>query len=199
VGLIEELFAQGAAPPPWGRIAATFLGGAQLAASRVSDQVLQWGSLLVRNATLRWAQLAASQVFCSMQDCKAQALVVCAACERPFCLGHSLVSHHAEGICEACALGLVTQARAARPRREAPRAAQAAAAKPDPVPAALRALRLTKNASFAEIKSAYKKLCVKHNADRPQSEAQRQKNTARLQEINGAYEVLRKRYEREAA
>lgn len=187
--------------PPWGRIAASFLGTAQMASSKVSDQVLQWGALLVRNAALRWAPLAVQNVFCATADCSAQAFVPCAACGKAFCLGHSMLSYHGEGICEGCATELVASKRGVRAARQQQQRQQAPAPAPkkDEAAAALRTLRLPKTASWDEIKSTYKKLCVKHNADKPQSAAARAKNTERLKEINGAYAVLRARYERVAA
>jgi hypothetical protein len=185
--------------PPWGRIAASFLGGAQMATSKVSDQVLQWGALLVRNAAPRWAPLAVKNMFCAFDECRAQALVPCAACGNAFCLAHSMLSHHAEGICEGCALELVQSKRGVRDARQQRQQASAAAPKKDETAAAFRALRLPKTASWDEIKSAYKKLCVKHNADKPQSGASRAKNTERLKEINAAYAVLRNAHEKAAA
>lgn len=196
--IVNDFFGE-AKVPPWGRIAASFLGAAQATTGRVSDQVLQWGALLVRNATLRWTPLAAKNVFCSFDGCRAQALLPCAACGRPFCLGHSMLSHHAEGICEGCALELVASKRGTRAERQQQQRQQAPAPKKDEVAAALRTLRLPKTASWDEIKSAYKKLCVKHNADKPQSAAARVKNTERLKEINGAYAVLRATHEKAAA
>jgi len=65
---------------------------------------------------------------------------------------------------------------------------------------ALRVLKLPKNASWTQIKTQYRKLVVKHNADRPQTDAEREKNTERLKKLNEAYSVLKAHHEkREAA
>ena len=65
--------------------------------------------------------------------------------------------------------------------------------------AALKALKIPPRSTWEQIKRQYRKLVVKHNADRPQSERQRALNVERLKKINVAYEVLRREYEQKAA
>jgi curved DNA-binding protein CbpA len=64
---------------------------------------------------------------------------------------------------------------------------------------ALKALKIPPRSNWEQIKRQYRKLVVKYNADRPQSERQRALNVERLKKINVAYEVLRREYEQKAA
>ena len=97
----------------------------------------------------------------------------------------------------------------ARPHAGEPRAERKGRAEPPP-PAqsapgvmsraeALRVLKLPKNSTWLQTKTQYRKLVLKHNADRPQSDAERERNTDRLKKINAAYAVLKAHYEQKAA
>lgn len=188
MGLFDDLLQDNGAAPPWGRIAATFLNGLQVAqqgGSKVVDQLLQWGSLLTRNAAARWGQNALRPTFCAAEKCQAQALVPCAACGRLYCLGHVLVSYHAEGICEPCALEFVSQKR----KRTASEAT---------VAGALKTLRLAKDADWDDVRAAYRALAAKHHPDKQKGEAARIKAEKRMKEINAAYATLKLHFQEAA-
>lgn len=189
MGLFDDLLQDRGSAPPWGRIAATFLNGlqsAQQGGSKVVDQLLQWGSLLARNATVRWAQNAANPQYCASKDCEAQGLVPCAACGKLYCLGHVLVSYHAEGICEPCALEFV-----ATKRKRGPSDAELVAD-------ALKVLRLPKGATWDDVRTAYRALAAKHHPDKQKTPAARAKAEKRMKEINAAYAVLKLRMQEAA-
>lgn len=182
MGLFDDLLEDTADAPPWGRIAATFLNGlhaAQSGGTKVVDQLLQWGSLLTRNAAARWGQQALRPVFCSVDKCDAQALVPCAACEKVYCLGHVLVSYHAEGICEPCALEFVAMKRKRGPSTQ------------ELVSEALKTLRLPKSADWEDIREAYRAMVTKHHPDKQKTDAARERAEKRMKEINAAYAVLK--------
>lgn len=181
MGLFDDLLQDTGATPPWGRIAATFLNGlqtAQAGGGKVIDQLLQWGSLLARNAPARWGEQALKPVFCAVSGCQAQALVPCAACGKSCCLAHVLVSYHAEGICEPCALEFVTMKRK--------RASDA-----DLIVEAFKTLRVSKSADWDEVRAAYRTLAAKHHPDKQKTAAARAKAEKRMKEINAAYAVLK--------
>jgi nucleoside diphosphate kinase len=63
----------------------------------------------------------------------------------------------------------------------------------------LRMLRLTPDATWDQIRKQYRKLMLKYNADRPQSEKQRALNVERLKKLNAAYAVLKAQHEQKVA
>jgi len=58
------------------------------------------------------------------------------------------------------------------------------------VTAAYAVLGLRPGAGLVAVKREYRRLVVKHNADRPQSDAVRERNTKRLKSLNEAFKVL---------
>lgn len=191
MGLFEDLLRErgwdGPGAPPWGRIASTFLGGLQegIGDGKLLDQLTTWGSHLVRNGTKRWSAAASgTPVFCSHPECTQQGIAPCAVCGRLHCLAHSLVNHHAEAICERCAIAAIAAARRSPSTMDE---LQARAI-----------LGVSRSASWREIKSAYRKLAIKFNADRPMGDDERRSNEARLKEINAAYAVLKAQNEEAA-
>lgn len=191
MGVFDELFGQ--ETPPWGRIAATFMGGlnglqeGNPSSSKVLEQLLRWASVLTGNATLRWSKNAMTFSFCSHPGCEAHALVDCAGCEEKFCLAHSMVSHHAEAICEQCAIECVREKRTQRARIRSIRDSE------QKIVDALRALRLPRKVTWAEVQAQYKKLAVKHHPDRAKSANGRARCEQRMRDINGAYAFLKER------
>lgn len=181
MGLFDDLLEDTGTAPPWGRIAATFLSGlqtAQAGGGKVIDQLLQWGSLLARNAPARWGQQALKPTFCAVAKCEAQALVPCAACGKAYCLAHVLVSYHAEGICEPCALEFVAMKRK-RTTTD------------DLVAEAYKTLRVPKTSDWDDLRAAYRSLAAKHHPDKQKTEAARAKAEKRMKEINAAYAALK--------
>ena len=170
-------------PPPWGRLAAAFMGGVHVAVGggrEVVDQLGHWGSLLAQNAVRSWSPYAELPRFCSHQGCDAQGIVPCAVCKRLSCMAHCLVNHYAEGVCETCMLRLM----------------RAASAPPKPdksklIAAAFRALGLEQGASWERIHAEYRQLAVKHHPDRAKTASAKKKAEARMRRINDAYAVLR--------
>lgn len=182
MGLFDDLLEDTGRAPPWGRIAATFLNSFQTAnagGSKVVDQLLQWGSLLARNAASRWGPYALKPMFCASPKCSAQALVPCAACGKPYCLAHALVSYHAEGICEPCAMEFVAMKRRRGPSPE------------ELIAEALKTLRLPKSSDWEDVRVAYRAMAAKHHPDKQKTEAARAKAEKRMKEINAAYAVLK--------
>lgn len=123
--------------------------------------------------------------FCAAAKCEAQALVPCAACGKTYCLGHVLVSYHAEGICEPCALRFVSQER----KRVTTK---------DLVAEALKALRLDGDADWDEVRDAYRSMAAKHHPDKQRNAAGRAKAEKRMKEINAAYATLKLHFEEAA-
>ena len=117
---------------------------------------------------------------------------------------HARVDYEGDGICEMCIIDVQKRMHATYGTYARPHVAE-------PVPErkpgemtpgqALKALKLPANATWQQIRRQYHRLVVKYNADRPQTDKQRQTNTARLVKLNAAFEVLRAQYEqkREAA
>jgi hypothetical protein len=211
---------------PWGTFASVMsenLGASSEAAEEIVEQLKEWGSHLTKNALSKWTASIATPQPCDSPDvssgrpkqCPSFAVVRCDVCSRPCCLAHARVDYLGDAICEVCIGEAKARRRAsswvdgpppyARPHAghgEPRRQAKAPPAAPGTmsVAEARKALKLPKTARWAEIKSQYRKLVLKHNADRPQSDAEREKNTERLKTINAAYAVLKEHHEkREAA
>ena len=171
-------------------------------ATEIVEQIREWGIYLTQHALQKWPIAVARGEICAVPHvgrqgllgpCDGAAVVQCDCCGRPCCLAHCRIDYTASAICGVCVAG----ARAAARGRPAPRPAPADSGAS--VAAALRTLKLRQGATFDEVKRRYKALVVKHNADAPQSEASRKKNTERLQRLNAAYELLRGHFEKEKA
>lgn len=203
------------------------LGANADASQEIIDQLKEWGSHLTKNALTKWAVSVVLPVDCDSPDvssgrprpCPSYAVVRCDVCSRPCCLAHARVDYMGDAICEVCIGEAKARARAgaggyARPHAHEPRQArqqrQQRHQEPPPPPAerkygemtraqALRTLKLDSNATWDQIKAAYRQLVVKHNADRPQTDHEREKNTARLKKINAAFEVLKAEHDGKAA
>lgn len=211
---------------PWGTFASVMsenLGASSVAAEEIVAQLKEWGSHLTKNALSKWTASIATPQPCDSPDvssgrpkkCPSYAVVRCDVCLRPCCLAHARVDYLGDAICEVCIGEAKARRRAngtppySRPQagaREEPRRQQAPPPEPPSPPGemtvaqALRVLKLPKKASWNDIRSTYKSLVYEHNADRPQSDADREKNTKQLQKLNAAYAVLKARHEkREAA
>lgn len=186
---------------PWGtfaRVVAESLGTQTEAAVEVVAQLREWGVHLTTNALSKWGTSISSPARCSSpavpmpgKICGEHAVVRCDVCDEPRCLAHARVDYLADAICDAC-IG----------RAKAWQRVAAKKAEPPPPPAyrmtaaqALIVLGLGQRAPWPEIKRRYHQLVLKHNADRPQTDASRARNTRRLQKLNAAFEVLRARFE----
>lgn len=159
-------------------------------------QLREWASYLTANALRNWPETIALRQNCDSPDistgkpqkCRSTAVVVCDVCARKCCLAHARIDYLGGAICEVC-IG------------EAKAAARAKAPKPEPLTndkdlaKAYRILAVAKNASWEEIRTAYKKLVVQHTPDRPQTERMRAKNTDRMKKLNWAFEVVRAHFE----
>lgn len=207
---------------PWGTFASVMsenLGASSDAAEEIVDQLKQWGAFLTKNALSKWTVSVATAQACGSPDvstgrprqCASYAVVKCDVCGRPCCLAHARVDYMGDAICEVCIGEAKMRARMGQSipyePKEEPRRRREREAQPPPEPGpmtvaeARKALKLPKGAGWAETKAQYRKLVLKHNADRPQTDAEREKNTARLKKFNEAYAVLKAHYEkkREAA
>ena len=221
---IFERLRRAAGNIPWGQVAnamAENLGADTDAAQEVIEQLKEWGSHLTKNALTKWTMSVMVPTPCDSPDvssghprtCASYAVVKCDVCSRPCCLAHARVDYMGDAICEVCIGEAKARARAAggvgnysRPHAGQPRQ-ERREREPEPIPPggmnraqALRALKLKSNASWDQIKAQYRKLAYEYNADRPQTEAERTKNTSRLKKINEAFAVLKTAHDkREAA
>ena len=199
---------------PWETFASVMaqnLGTSGVAAQEIVEQLKEWGSHLTKNALSKWTLSVMSPTACDSPDvssgrpkqCPSYAVVRCDVCQRPCCLAHARVDYMGDAICEVCIGEAKGRARAAGySRPHAPHEAPPPAAAPAggmSVAAALKALKIPPRSTWEQIKRQYRKLVVKHNADRPQSDKQRALNVERLKKFNAAYEVLRREYEQKAA
>ena len=173
---------------PWGTIASAVakeVGTSMSATTEVVEQLKTWGTFLSRNALSKWTSALVRPVACehTRSKCNATGVVTCQACGRRCCLAHVRVSYQADGICETCVATLVKTGA-------------------DPLSDAFRALGLDPNVGiigWAEVKRAYRKLVVKHNADVPQGAKKRAENTKRMQALNAAFAALREHFFKEKA
>jgi len=200
---------------PWASFASVVaeqLDSRSAAAEEIVEQLKNWGALLTKNALSKWMAAVAVPTACESPDvstgrpkpCRRHAVVPCDVCGRQCCLAHARVDYMGDAICEVCIGKAKAQFRAAGgvpPREEARQEARRNPERRDEVAIAhaLKTLKLPKTATWVAIKAQYRKLAVKHNADRPQTEAQRLKNTERLKQIHAAYAVLREHYEKQEA
>lgn len=185
---------------PWG---ATFnvlvegLASHTEGAGEIFAELREWGSHLSRNAVLKWTPMLVTRTRCESPDvstgkprkCEGTAPFRCDICNRACCLAHARVDYMGDAICEVC----IGQAKARK------RAEDKAKEKPDLVAAAFKTLGLDAESTFEEVKKRYKELVLKHNADRPQTDKKRARNTERLKEVNGAFVTLRDHFEKKKA
>jgi hypothetical protein len=157
--------------------------------SEVVDQLREWGGHLTRHALEKWAFAVIAPTPCEAprpghERCGNRALATCDLCGRRVCLAHARIDYLADAICEPCIGEAKARVRGgARP-----------AAGDQKIKEAFRVLRLSPTASHEQVKKQYKALVVRYNADRPQSDRQRLKNTERLVRINEAYGVLEEHF-----
>jgi hypothetical protein len=189
----------------WGSFVAVMarnVGESSDAAHEVVEQLKEWGSHLTRNALLKWTMAIAAPTPCACpgvasggktKPCEWIAIVKCDACGRPCCLAHARVDYAAEAICAVCIVGAKARAQSyANVDAQAP-------GRPGVMTRsqALKTLRLSATAEWAQIKKQYYRLAMKYNPDRPGK--QQAANTERMKKINAAFEVLREEHERKAA
>jgi hypothetical protein len=192
---------------PWGtfgEVLSQQLDQRMDATREIVDQLKQWGTHLTSNALTKWSVALIDPQDCQvphvgpderLSKCTAQALVRCDCCGRWSCLAHCRVDWQADALCAVCvgeAKAHVRNSRASWEDQKKKRAQRS-------LTAAFRALKLKPNATFDEVKSQYKRLVRQYNADMPQSDRERERNTKRLQKINAAFEVLKEHFEKEAA
>ena len=196
---------------PWGQVASVMaenLGAGTVAAQEVIEQLKEWGSHLTKNALSKWTVSVVTPTPCESPDvssgrpksCGSYAVVKCD------CAGATAASPTPESITWATRSAKSASAKRkrecgrltgyARPQgHKSPPKPEAGMSRAD----ALRTLKLRAEASWPEIKVQYRKLVVKHNADQPQSDAQRAKNTERLKKINVAFAALKQEHEKQEA
>lgn len=180
------------------------------AAFAIAQQVQDWAGHLIHNASEKWVMSVLMPTECGSPDvsfgkpraCKQNSVVRCDVCGRACCLAHCRVDYMGDAICEVCIGEAKGRARAngTAPRQEPPKSGVGAASMSSE--GALRMLKLAGSPSWDAIKKQYRVLVRRYNADRPQTDKQRAKNTELLKRFNAAYEVLRAKHEptrREAA
>lgn len=163
-------------------------------AGDVVASLRDWATHLAGSAVLHWGEHAAKRIPCGSPDvssgapraCPALSLFCCDVCGRPCCLSHARVDYLGGAICEPCIGEAKVRARGTPPKEESEADIRKAA----------RILGVKEDASWDEIRTRFRELVFAHNADRPQSERSRQKNTDRLKKINWAFSVMKKREER---
>ena len=195
------------------------LGADTDAAQEVIEQLKEWGSHLTKNALSKWTMSVMVPTPCDSPEvssghprpCASYAVVKCDVCTRPCCLAHARVDYMGDAICEVC-IGeakaecalpsrqlLAATRGAASSRASRPRARPHASWRHEPRTGAPCAQAEVER-QLGSDQAQYRKLAYEHNADRPQTEAERTKNTARLKKLNEAFAVLKAAHEkREAA
>lgn len=166
------------------------------AAGDIAGQVREWATYLITNALIKWPEVLSSGVTCESPDvssgkprpCQNHALATCDICGRRCCLAHARVDYMADAICEEC-IGKAKARARAEPKAKPP------TTDPQRVRRAFRTLGLKPSATYEEVRTKYRELVFKWNADRPQSAKSRERNTVRLQRLNDAYRVLREHFE----
>jgi len=174
------------------------------ATNEIVEQLKTWGSHLTSHALTKWSMALVSPQPCQvphvghdeqLQRCRATAIVRCDSCGRWSCLAHCRVDYQADATCAVCIGEAKAHFRSARDTWEQKKQQNQYAK----VAAAFKTLKLDETATLGEVKKQYKLLVRQYNADVPQGDRDRQRNTRRLQKINEAFEVLRKHFEEVAA
>lgn len=165
--------------PPWGRIAATFVGGVRAAgagASQSIDQLMQWASYLTRNAPVEWGPTVAKNGTCAAKGCDGHAVTDCVVCGTVVCLAHGFISHHAELICSGCVL----------------RAAQGDSGVDIDRHRALAVLGLDEKATPGDITDAQRRIARTFHPDKARSDTDRAEFARVTRDANAAAELLRR-------
>ena len=201
--LLEKLKQQ----VPWatfGEVLSQQLDQRMDATREIVDQLKEWGTHLTSNALRKWSVSLIDPHDCQvphvgaderLSKCTAKGVVLCDCCGRWSCLAHCRVDWQADGLCAVCVGEAKAHVRNSRADWEEQKRARAQRS----VGQSFRTLKLKPSATFMEVKRQYKALVRQYNADQPQSDKQRERNTTRLKKINEAFEVLREHFEKEAA
>jgi hypothetical protein len=188
---------------PWatfGEVISQHLDQRVDATREIVDQLKQWGAHLTSHALSKWSIALVDPHDCQVPHigpeghitkCQATALLCCDICSRWSCLAHCRTDWMADGICAVCIGDAKARHRSAQSEWEE----QKAKRKQRNIGAAFRTLKLKPSATLTEVKRQYKTLVRQYNADMPQSDKQRARNTTRLQKINEAFEVLKEHFE----
>jgi len=187
-----------------GTSASQMFGAAATRVEPVIRELTEWVTVLQRHAVQKWAPVILSGAACSVRKdrapCGHAAVAKCALCKQLVCLGHAAVGYDATAICEVCLdiyrehVEVEARRRAEAPPRQPPPAggadAEAAAAA-----AALRTLGLPPDATWDDVKAAFKRAAREHHPDRvrARSPRERARSEARMKAATEAYHVLEKR------
>ncbi len=176
-------------------LASMFMQGVETVApghKRLMEQMGQFAAHLSRSAVTNWATNLPGQP-CCMQDCGGEAVLLCMACGQPVCLAHVHVSHRAEGVCDECVRSIMES--------KGRQYQQPGSRQPDAkeVRRAQRVLGLSNSATWVEVQRAHRILAAEHHPDRQRNPAARKRAEEKSKEINAAFDLLKRHYDRKAA
>lgn len=169
---------------------------------RIWDELRPWMAELTLNAAAKWLPRMALGMPCQvpvMQGgavvgaCRSGAVSQCDACERTCCLQHARIDHLGDAICYVCVAEKVQQTRRQASGRTDERRAPKSADHDEKW--ARRKLGVTKDASWAEIRTAYKQQSAKWHPDRHRTAGAKEKAEERFKDVQRAYQVLQKLHE----
>jgi len=184
------------------------LGAMGDGAQEIFHQIREWSTHLTASALGKWPPNVLRGAPCGIivgeAPCGNLGIARCDICGSVVCLAHCRIDYQADAICAGC-ISVLRHARGQTsdvgpgfgPRRAA-REAERPTSPQAEVDAAYEALGLEPGTPWGRVRRQYRRLASLHNADRPQSDAERHANTERMKVINRAYAVLREHLEEAA-
>jgi len=170
---------------------------------RVWQELGPWLRTLSVEAPIKWVQRLAANQPCHViaafngahERCRRAACAACMGCGGPVCLSHAFINAEGEAICYACASSTLRAGQRVDPD-EAKRVARQKASE---LIWARRQLKVSASAEWETVRTAHRKLSAKWHPDRYRTEAEKSKAEAKFKELQRAFDLLQKEYERVAA
>lgn len=181
-------------------------GGAQTYANAVTEEVVPWMQRLAGSVLPKAAATIAQNRPCESKNvsrgqvgrCGHKAAMLCEGCRKYVCMGHVFTSWRADSVCWECVAKVCAVSGESGP--------QQAPARDDTyerdLAAAYKVIGVDPDATFDEVKKAYRKLAAKYHPDQyAKADAEtREKAARKMTIVNNAFAFLKSKvYEREAA
>jgi len=163
------------------------------------QRYIPWATELLTVGVSKWSTVQESGFLCEIKlrgkttgdvvTCKLPAVGACAVCSGACCLDHALVKSDGTVICVACVEAAKIQYKRSGGK---PGTVETEEDRVELKKKYLKRLGLDSMAKYSEdeIKTAYKAQAVKYHPDKAKSDAQREKFTKKLKDINEAYHWL---------
>lgn len=185
----------------FGRVALSVQSGLAGAPARIWHELRPWLGELTLHAAVKWLPRMALQLPCQvpvMQGgnvvgaCRQGAVAQCDACERTCCLYHGRIDHQGDAICYLCVADAVKRTRqTARGREHATPSTATDGETEKERKWARRTLGVAKDATWDEVRAAYRRQSAKWHPDVHPTPSAKQRAEARFKDVQRAFQILK--------